>query len=986
MVHRLPHRSGLFLLSVVLPACGGGGGSSLPAQTQQPPVITRLAISPDAPKTLDMLVADFAATDANGDTLTYTATWTRNGNPLTSATGTTVSPGQHFKGDLIQLRLEVSDGHASTPAQVSVTIQNTAPGNVVPLLQPAAPTGATDLLMRYSNVGVDADGDQVTASYAWRRNGAVIAGQTGDLLLHTQFVPGDVVSAVLTLSDGQATGTGEVAVTIQDAPPIVDVSAAPDTAAVGEPMTFVATATDDDGGPRGNFVLGYGPAGMTVEPDTGLVSWVPSGPLFATDTEVHWGITVDRPAAAVAASTTIIVDPDREQPMLRLGLLAPVARGLQIGDFDGDGANEALVLSERGLYELAYEGGRYRQTWAYPFAVEGSEYPVLSALAAGDIDGDGSAELFAGQFATIIKIDARRMPVASTALQTVTGSVLRELELADLDRDGDLELIALSSFNRLGMPWVSSALTLLDPVTLAVLHEFEPAIYGGSLAVANVDNDAALEIITGSGLVIDGATWQVEWRYAPGFGMEVGAGDTSGDGIAEIVANVDGTVQAYNAVSQSLSWSIENAATDAVLVTDVTGDAVAEIIVGDGPSGGREIKVFRQNPGLETASLLYHVGALGDDVPSLAVGDLDGDGGIELLWGSGHAEDLLAVGGFGPGLEVEWTTAGDSPQELSGPFAGGVLAVSTLGSPAVVFATSATGINGMRPFAMDPDSGDFTFGREFPIPFNGVFALTAADYDRDGSDELLWASTDLGSVSHVAYDFFTDTVEWSSTLLSQDPSGAAIVHADLNGDGDEDIVSINYDGRVRAFDPTHDIAIWTSPRLGNGRAIAAVDVNHFGAPEIIVAAEYRIGVYSQDTAGTFLLVAQTPELSGLVDMLVGDVDGDGETDIFALRAEQARAVDRFDADLQPLGSFDTGVLMNGIALEESGFARKNLLLFSEGRGPFIVAVDSASGTEIWRSPGLFGEIARSGLHLVDTRGDGTLRMSVATSYGVLLTR
>jgi hypothetical protein len=51
-----------------------------------------------------------------------------------------------------------------------------------------------------------------------------------------------------------------------------------------------------------------------------------------------------------------------------------------------------------------------------------------------------------------------------------------------------------------------------------------------------------------------------------------------------------------------------------------------------------------------------------------------------------------------------------------------------------------------------------------------------------------------------------------------------------------------------------------------------------------------------------------------------------------------------------------------------------------------VVVDPHSGDEIWESPALLGTIARDGVHFVDVTGNGTLRISVATSLGMYLTR
>jgi len=54
---------------------------------------------------------------------------------------------------------------------------------------------------------------------------------------------------------------------------------------------------------------------------------------------------------------------------------------------------------------------------------------------------------------------------------------------------------------------------------------------GTSMAIGNVDNDLALEIVTSDGFVFDGANHQNQWAYGPGFGSIIDVGDVNGDGV-----------------------------------------------------------------------------------------------------------------------------------------------------------------------------------------------------------------------------------------------------------------------------------------------------------------------------------------------------------------------------------------------------------------------------------------------------------------------
>ena len=81
----------------------------------------------------------------------------------------------------------------------------------------------------------DPDLDPLTSTWEWRRNGTVLAGETGATLAASLTARGDVFLVKLTASDGSREAVAQASVTIQDSPAIVTVSA-PATAPWGEPL------------------------------------------------------------------------------------------------------------------------------------------------------------------------------------------------------------------------------------------------------------------------------------------------------------------------------------------------------------------------------------------------------------------------------------------------------------------------------------------------------------------------------------------------------------------------------------------------------------------------------------------------------------------------------------------------------------------------------------------------------------------------------
>src|SRR6202012_3989077 len=109
----------------------------------------------------------------------------------------------------------------------------------------------------------DADGDPLTSSYVWTRNGVVVTTATGAAYPLGNQVKNDVIAVKVTVSDGTAQVSASASVTIVDTPATLS-GTAPTSASYGQPITFRVTAADVDGDPTGPIVVAYGPAGFAV--------------------------------------------------------------------------------------------------------------------------------------------------------------------------------------------------------------------------------------------------------------------------------------------------------------------------------------------------------------------------------------------------------------------------------------------------------------------------------------------------------------------------------------------------------------------------------------------------------------------------------------------------------------------------------------------------------------------------------------------------
>jgi DNA-binding beta-propeller fold protein YncE len=174
--------------------------------TNSAPVIDSVTLSPTQPTKNDVLWTIVTAHDPDGDWLTYSYQWLLNGVTMIDATGPSLDlrvAGHGERGDTITVRVTATDpqGLVAKAPSVSVVVANARPGLTV-VLSSATPR-PSDVLTA-SAAATDADGDPVSVTYEWLRNGVVVPGVTTasfDLAAHA--APGDSIVARVTASDGQ---------------------------------------------------------------------------------------------------------------------------------------------------------------------------------------------------------------------------------------------------------------------------------------------------------------------------------------------------------------------------------------------------------------------------------------------------------------------------------------------------------------------------------------------------------------------------------------------------------------------------------------------------------------------------------------------------------------------------------------------------------------------------------------------------------------
>jgi hypothetical protein len=874
---------------------------------------------------------------------------------------------------------------------------------------PSANAGADQAATLNSTVTLDGaastDPDGDSLRYRWAQTDGTPVELSSTASSRPTFTapaqPGRL-SFTLTTHDGTVDSASDsVTITVVDESTVVitALTAAPTAMNYGDLASFRVLASDADGHALPGYEVAFGPAGFSVTPQ-GEVSWSAVGPLFDRETDFNWGVRVKGVPSALLTGTIQVTDATREYPLRRTELTIPVSHsGLRIADLDGNGTREMLVGSSQAVYVLSRSGATYRQSWVYPFDPgfrSDTSGTGLQAVTSADIDGDGKHEIFFSKAGRLVRLDgAARREAANIELRC------RGLEIADLDANGTQELVCLNT--RTDYQYETDGrIVVLNPITLAEIWSTPEFSVGTTMAIGNVDNDAALEIVTANGLVLDGGTHQIEWTYGQPFGDVIDTGDMDGDGIEEIVgmANFTG-VRAYSAVLQSPLWGYPTSSwdLDTIVLADVNADGRMEAIVGDAQWGN--LTGIGYNPISQQLEQLWQIDSQDHGVTSIAVGDVDADGINEIVWGSGASSsgrDDFVIAGFTPAISVKWQSS--SLPTVSGIIYGGGLARIGGGATRLMF-SAATDVGGFttderyapgaRALALTPMTGTVDFSDRIGSDWSGLLAAFAvADYDNDGIDELI-----IGDPNgfFAAYDVAAGSFEWKSQRsLTERPLAAKL--ADMNGDGYADLVGLTTGGYIEVHDIHSQSLLWRGQQMRDGVALALSDLDNDRRPEIIVATQDRIVIYGRDTTATTYTERASVAYSDAVDLVVADLDGDAVQEIYSLSAPLwigDATLSVFDADLRQVRSTPLGVRASALYVEQSAFARKNLLLAithgnSHSANAELRAIDPVTATDVWHSPLLVSTVPRNSVQFVDVDGDGDDEIVFSTYFGMYHTR
>lgn len=569
---------------------------------------------------------------------------------------------------------------------------------------------------------------------------------------------------------------------------------------------------------------------------------------------------------------------------------------ISVADVNGDGINDMVVpdfvagtspASSVAVF-LGNADGTFQAAVLYPVPLQGS------AIVLDDFNGDGTVDIAVSGNTTGVNQAVAVLPgkgngTFGTAVVSSagTGSAFG-LVSADFNGDGHKDIALFSGAILLGKG---------DGTFTVAPQAWSTNVPSGSafgMVASDFNNDGKVDLAVVS--------------FDPAFNAGILLGN--GDGTFSFKAS-------YALISES----------DEITSSDLDGDGNLDLVVGSNGDGGfasgentkGSFQVLMGNGDGSFQGATVFPGFAAPQISGVhgfAVADFNADGHLDMAGKGQTAAGAAALsvmtgdgkGDFAQGPVTAMRAAGETdlvPADMNGDGKADAL---------TLLEASFTGTAGALNVYLGEGNGSFQAGVSYPLPAAPV-NYAVADVNGDGKpDVIVLADSSAasngfsGTGTPGIYELLNNgdgTLAMPQLIDGAAVDGSIVVIADVNGDGKPDLVvqqngyNINFisptPGNVLVYlgqgNGTFAAAVPYLPNTFGGSALAVVDVNGDGKPDIVTTTEsYTNNTYGNSlltvlpgngdgSFGTAITTAQADDLPFLTDIAVADFNGDGKLDV-----------------------------------------------------------------------------------------------------------
>ncbi|OOZ41471.1 hypothetical protein BOW53_03610 [Solemya pervernicosa gill symbiont] len=568
---------------------------------------------------------------------------------------------------------------------------------------------------------------------------------------------------------------------------------------------------------------------------------------------------------------------------------------VRLGDLDGDGDLDLVVGNQRQVNRRYLNDG----SGGFPATgtVIGSEDELTYDTLLGDVDSDGDLDFLSLGYEgnrLYLNDGSGGFPSNGAPISSDTYKNTLEGVLIDLDYDGDLDLVVANVGAR-NKYYLNDGSGVFSEST--DIGSESDITY--SLSMGDLNGDGALDMVTGrqsatnklymssssstgggfdaSGTVI-GSEVEKNW--------DVSLGDVDGDGDLDVIVAVQSATNKLYlndgsggfTTGTGTSIGTESDITYAVELGDIDGDGDLDLVTGTAPGIN---KLYLNNGSGSFSATGTAIGSETDNTRAVALADLDNDGDLDVV--AGNAGDTHKYylndgsGGF-PATGTDIGSDTDTTWEIA------LADLNGDGFPDLV----AGNFQERNKLYLNDGSGGFTTGAGTDVgsDLGETYDVTLSDVDEDGDLDLI-----SGDANQIIKLYLNDgsggfTTGAGTAIGSETDNTTAVEVADINGDGHIDLVAGAH-GNVSKFylgDGSGGFSA-TGTQLGSNRdatfAIILGDLDGDGDFDMVNASDGNTHKLYMNNSGDGFSISTAigSETESSYKAALGDVDGDGDLDL-----------------------------------------------------------------------------------------------------------
>ena len=622
-------------------------------------------------------------------------------------------------------------------------------------------------------------------------------------------------------------------------------------------------------------------------------------------------------------------------PELPLTHHADNPRSVLAADLDGDGDRDVLSASlgddKIAWYENEDGLGGFGPQQLITTLADGAR-----AVVAADLDGDGDADVLSAsklddEVAWYENLDGLGT-FGPQQIVTAAAGGATSIFAADLDGDGDPDVLA-AAFDGDEVLWCENASgtgSFGPPQVISTAVDAPHSVFA-----ADLDGDGDPDALSAS-IFDDRIAWYEN------------AGGTGSFGAQQLISTAADFPESIHAA-------------------DLDGDGDSDVL--SASDGDDKVAWYENTDGLGSFGFQKIITTGAEAAFAVTAADLDGDGDQDALSAS-IADDAITwyantdgLGSFGPPVQVIADAVhypqsvfaadldGDGDQDaLAASFSDGrVVWIENTGGagtpwPLQTITTSAPGVRSVHSADLDGDGdpdvlsasyfddriawyenagapGSFGAQQTIATTAEGAYEVFAADLDGDGDLDVLAASADDDQIAWYANQSGAGVFGPEQVVSSAADGAWSVFAADLDGDGDEDVLSASaYDQKVAWYENAGGPGVFGPQMIIEGSAngassVFAADLDGDGDRDALSASTYDATVAwyeNSDGQGGFgPRQVITLDASGAESVHAADLDGDGDRDV--LSASTADHTVAWHENTDGLGAFGPRQILSNTA-------------------------------------------------------------------------